>query len=334
MKKSLNEICNLFIENRDLLKNISKWQNPQMTALCSAAFCAEGKTVDQERFKQCRNLLREQSGLFSYFRGNLELYLISKLSMQDDPFEKFDHIKENYEILKKYFWSSEYLILIAAALSDMIPAEKTEVYADRGKNLYEMMKTEHPFLTGSEDSIFAVLLAFSPQENRTLIAETEICFQLLKNEFSNNGVQSASHVLTLLPGKADEKSEKLLSLYNALAAQGKKYGRYFELPALAALSAAITDLKQAVSDIERIDDFLSAQSGYGLFGLSSKIRLMHAVTLLSCSMLHEKSGEAAEENAAALTIISAQQATTLSIIAAQQAAACAAIAASSAAASH
>lgn len=333
MKKSLNEICGLFIENRDLLKNISKWQNPPMTALCAAAFCAEGKKVDPERFKQCRNLLREHSGLFSYFRGNLEPYLISRLSMQDDPSGKFDHIQQNYEILKQYFWSSEYLILIASVLSDMIPAEKTETCAARGKNIYEMMKKEHPFLTGSEDSIFAVLLAFSPLENQALITEMETCFQLLKRKFSGNGIQSASHVLTLLPGKAEEKSEKFLSLYEVLADNGKKYGRYFELPALAALSAAVTDLKQAVSDIESIDDFLSAQSGYGIFGFSSKTRLMHAVTLLSCSILREKN-DAPEETAAALSMISAQQATTLSIIAAQQAAACAAIAASSAAASH
>ena len=75
-------------------------------------------------------------------------------------------------------------------------------------------------------------------------------------------------------------------------------------------------------DMAEVDEFLSSQRGYGIFGLTKKQRLMHAGMLISSDYIGGQN----------LSMSSAAISGTISLIIAQQAAICAAVAASSAAA--
>lgn len=324
MRETLKTRCDLFFSNRAEVKEAFKWENDSLISVCASMLMQGDRRVDSERLKECKEVLKEQTGIFSNFRGNVEMSVVSMMAMSDNPKGKLARTMEYYKVLKEKFSSSEYLVLAASILSETVEPEQIEAVAARAKVIYKLMKEEHPFLTSSEDSVSAVMMAVSDKmDDKALIDETERIYQKLKETFSSsNDVQAVAFVLALADGSAEEKCRKMIALYDGLKMAGAKYGKYYELTTLAALSILPVDVKSMVEDILAVDECLAKQKPYsGILGLDKKTRLMHAAMIV-CSDYSESE----DANIAAMT-------STLAMIAAQQAALCATICASSAAAS-
>ena len=322
MRESLTKKCESFIRNRDIIKANFKWDSVYIVPVCASELTGKNIEADSDRLLQCKKLVDENTGVFSNFRGNVKLPIITKLAQDDYPAQKLENTKKIYEILKKYFWGSQYLSLVATILADMVYVDEADRYASRGKKIYELMKKEHPFLTSGEDGVFAVLMAFSEKEDSELIADMEACYDILKGQFSSsNSVQSLSHVLALSDGTPEEKCKKVFALNQELKNSGRKYGTYYELAVLGAVSLVSDDIKALAEDMLGVDAFLANQKGYGFFGIDKKTRLMHAAMLVA--------GDYSKEGNTGTAAITG----TLAMVAAQQAAMCAVMASSAAAAS-
>ncbi len=319
MKPSLNAICESFIASRDTIKNDFMWDNGYIIHVCAASLAAKGIAADSAKMADCKKLVNDKTGIFSSFRGNVKLPVITYLAASENPVEKLDKAKKIYDVMKNYFFGSEYLAYVSLLLTDMIDLDKADEIAARSVRLYDLMRKEHPFLTGSEDSIFAALLSFSEKSDEQLIEEMERVYTYFKRKFESNAVQSVSHVLSLTDGDADAKCKRVEFLWDSLKNAGRKYSKYFEVAALAAFSLNEFDLSEAVDDILEVDKYLEQQKGYSVFSIDKGTRLMHAVMLVSA----DYTGCTASSTAAV--------ATTLAMVAAQQAAMCAVIAASAAA---
>ena len=258
MKAELQTLCDLFIANRDIARQAFKWDSDAVHPLCANIFCARGMTMEMDRLEQCKEIIKNQTGILSNFRGSLRPALAAMLAIGERPEEKMSRALENYRILKQDFWGSEYLALVAFLLTDIAPVSQAEEKAGRGKAIYQRMKKEHPFLTSSEDSVFAVMMAFSEKLDDALIEDMEACYQGLKQKFSiGDSVQTASHVLAMAPGTPEEKVDRVISLYEALRNAGVKYGRYYELATLAALAVMDVDLPKVTAEIQEVDELLS-----------------------------------------------------------------------------
>ncbi len=321
MRDSLRKLCDSFISNRDVLKKFFKTENSYIIPVCASIFASKGITADTDTLKHCKALVKANTGVFSHFRGNAALPVISMLASDSLPDEKINTITEIYSILKQYLSRSEHLAYAAAVLSDMADIREADALAQRACIIYKRMKKEHPFLTSAEDSVFAVLLAFCSQRDDELIRDMESCYKFLKPIFSyGNYVQSMSHVITLAGGNITENCRRTAELFTLLKDAGRKYGRTYELSVLAALAILPVDTASITEDILQADSFLSQQKGYGFWGLDKGTRLMHAAMLVSFDYSQNTAVSAAAVTA------------TISMVAAQQAAICAAITASSAAA--
>lgn len=267
----------------------------------------------------CRDLINRNTGIFSNFRGMIRIPLACMLSMEANPEERFRKAQDLYQALKQYFYTSDYLALAAFLLTDY---DCTDERLGRGKTLYKRMKEEHPLLTSSEDSIFAVLMAWSAQTDDAMIEDMEACYRTLRERFhDSNCVQTMTHILAMEEGNSAAKCERVFTLYDAVMGNGGKYGRHHELATLAALAMLKADPEELARDMMEADSFLSEQKGYGFWGLDRKTRLMHAAMIVSDEYVPQDAVERA-----ALT-------GTISQIIAQQMAMFAAMAASSAAAS-
>ena len=283
MKPELQTLCDHFLTNRDAVREAFKWDSDHMYPICANLFCVRGKTASKEQLTACKKIIEAQTGVLSNFRGNIRPALASMLALSDRPEEKMTQALENYQLLKQEFWGSEYLALVSFLLTDLADRAQVEEKANRGKVIYKRMKKEHPFLTSSEDSVFAVLMAFSDKTDDELITDMEACYQALKARFSiGNEVQAVSHILALTDGAPEEKAGRVIDLYNTLKDSGVKYGRYHELSTLAALSVTGESVSSLAEDIRQVNDFLKGKKGYGgLFGLDSRARAMHAALLVS-----------------------------------------------------
>ena len=332
MNKTPQELVDRFIETRDAVRAAFRMENEYIYPVCAQIFLAADKPVEIEQLERCKALVKSSTSVFSSFRGNVKLPLLCMLAAGDDPEERWDRTRRYYALLKESFYGSEYLALGAMLLSDAVQEEDVPALSARGKGLYQRMKKEHPFLTGQEDSVFALLLSQSARSDDELIEDMERCYALLKERFpSGNGLQAASHVLALSSEIPVDKTFRMIGIFNAIEEAGGKYGKDWQLPILAALSLGQRFQEDLAGELLEIDALLSKRKGYkGVFGLDKRARSMHAAMLLS--LQHE-----AEPKQPVELVGAAAQQATLAIIAAQQALMCAVVAssaASSAATSH
>ena len=280
MDEKVTALCESFITNREIIKKVFKGESLLIYPVAANALVSHGVTADEDKLKECRKLIKKNSGALSYLKGQVMMPFAANLSMKEDPKAHFDKVLKIYNVAKKKFNRSEYSALLAILLADLIHEDSCEAVLTRGKELYDQIKMAHPFLTNEQDSVLARLLALSEKSNTELIDDMEKCFDLLKIKFSHkSSIQSISHVLALTEGSAREKVEHLNDLYDSLREAGKKFGVYTELSTLAAVSILDNETERVRDRIIGIDDFLSKQKGYGLLGLDKKARLMHATML-------------------------------------------------------
>ena len=324
MRTSLQQLCGDFIENRDTIRATLGWESSYLYPVCAAIFADQRRSADPQQLRDCRDALKARTGVFSNFRSTGKLPLIAMMASDNDPEGRLERSLELYDLLKTHFFTSAYLPVAAMILAGLAPEGQYEAIARRTRTLYDLMKSEHPFLTSAEDSVFAAMLALSPLQDEEVVYETEFCYQYLKPSFfSGNAVQSLSHVLALAEGPVEEKCRRTLELFELLRARGRKYGTGYELATLG-VAALLPDSIQAIAaDLIEVDDWLKGQKGYGVFGLGRTQRMMHAAMLVVSDSLPFGDNTALQGAAVGGVI---------SLIAAQQAAMCAAIAASTAAA--
>jgi hypothetical protein len=173
MREDLKRIAENFIKNRDAVKAAFPWDNSMFYPICSMIFTNEGKTADAETLKACKQLFKKSLNVFSSFRGAAEISFISMLAVDGNPEERLSKAKKLYGMLKELFWGSEFLPVAAMMLSRTVPEDKYEELCVRARRIYELFKKEHPLLTSSEDSVYAVMLALSEKDDARLIAECE-----------------------------------------------------------------------------------------------------------------------------------------------------------------
>ena len=321
MKENARQITMDFIENRDIIKKAIKFESSYIYPVAANIFCAAGVKADADRLAECKKIIKKNAGFASYLKGVVITPFAAKLCVSADPEAQFEKVMAMYGILKNHFRRSEYLALLATLLAEKTTAEEAERVAARGRALYDMMKKEHPILTSSEDNVMAGFMAFSEKSDAQLTDDAEKCYDLLKKKFSDkNAVQTVSHILAMTEGAPEAKVGRMLEMFDMFTAAGRKYGKHYELPMLAAISVIEADEKELVDTVIEIDEMLSGQKGYGALSLDKKTRLMHAA-MLAADLYEDTDNAQAAVSASALAVIAAQEAAmTAAIVAASVAA--------------
>ncbi len=325
MRESLNKKCELFISNRDAVKSSFPMENSYMHAICASYFMNREVLATAEGLKSGRKMLKKRVNAFSNFRGAVELSIVAMLCLDGGGEARIDDaVKVNSLLKKKFPFSGEYLPVAAMMIAQSVSEDKWGETAERSRRIYDMMKKAHPFLTSSEDCVFAAMLAMSPRSDDELIREVETCYNILKERFSDrNAVQSLSHVLALSDsdrGSAADKCRDTIRLFDFLKEKKHKYGTGYELSTLGVLATLPCGIDETVRDLLEVSDFLKTQKGYGFWGFDRVQRMMHAGMIVT-----------SEHIGASDTMEGAAVNGTISMIAAQHAATCAAISVSIAA---
>ena len=280
MEEKALKLCEGFIENREVIKKVFRGESVFIYPVAANAITAHGEKVNEEKLRECKKLVKKNSGTFSYLKGVVMLPFAANLSLKEDPKAHLDKVVKFYGVTKKQFKRSDYSALLAVMLADLIDDSKIDEVVSRGKEIFTVTRQKHPFITNDPESILSGLLALSEKSNTELIDDMEKCYDLLKIKFSHkSSIHTTAHVLSLTEGSAREKVSHLIDLYDSLKAAGKKFGVYTQLSTLAAVSILDDDTDRLRDTIIEIDEFLSKQKGYGLLGIDKKTRLMHAAML-------------------------------------------------------
>ncbi len=295
MNTDIKTRCEQLIENRDRAKTVFSWDSGLVHLACAGIYSAKGKTIDPDQLRACQTMLKQNVGVFSNFRGVAKAPVTAMIASSANPKLLLERGLDVYTLLKQHFWDSSYLPLAAMIIAQTAKPYRYEEIAVRTRKIYDEMKRKHPILTSSEDSAFCALLALADQPEEKVLEEIECCYQQLTKTFSSsNAVQSLSHALALCEGKAEEKCDRTVKLYEMLRARGYKFGTGYELPVLGILAMTEENLEETVSVIGEIDDWLAKQKGFGIFGsITKKQRLMYAGILAKQETLSDGAMEAA-----------------------------------------
>ena len=84
MNMTPQELVSRFIENRDAVRAVFRWENDYIYPVCAHIFLAAGRSVDPEQLTACNDMVKSSTGPFSGFRGNIRLPLLCALASADD----------------------------------------------------------------------------------------------------------------------------------------------------------------------------------------------------------------------------------------------------------
>ena len=312
MRESLNNKCRLFIDNRDAFKKAFPMENSYLYPSCASFFTDAGRLADVDALKDARRVLRSRVGVFSNFRCTCELPIIAMLALSDDQEKRIEDTVTVYGLLKEHFWGSEYLPLAAMIISGSASSEAYEEVCARTRQIYNVMKKEHPMITSSEDCVSSALFAVSGMSDGEVVRDTEICYENLKKKFgSGNFLQSLSHVLALSNDgvrTASDKCRDTARLYDLLKENKHRYSKSYDLASLGILAMLDRDMNETVRDLIEVSEFLKSQRGYGFWGFGKQQRLAHAAMIVTGECAGASMNASGTIASGAVTMIAAQQA--------------------------
>lgn len=282
MNLELKRKCELLVKNRDAMQEIFPWDNGSMRLAGSSFFVGLNLNADIRRLKACGEILKQKSGIFSSYRGNIKMPLICKMAISEDPEQYFEDVDSIVQQMKALRWiGTDYKILAAMTLRDHRNMTEIPDAIEKMVSLYQGMKKNHPWLTSGEDVPFAAILAVSDLDTDALMREMENCYQELSQIFPDkNALQSLSHILAIGPANTGTKCQKVASICSLLKENKHKYGTGPGLTVLGTLSMLDLTVEQAAAEIMEADDYLKSQKGFGSFSMGDTVRRMYAALMV------------------------------------------------------
>ena len=284
MKNIVEKRCELLAENRNLINKGFMLENSLIKVIAGAPYAQKDETVDVEKIKECRKLLRNKQGALSYFRGNNELIVSTRMALSSDPEKYIDDVVDTYNKMQEgKFFGSSYRVLAALTICDAGKADDADSIVDKTNAIMKGMKDAHPFLTNDEDTCFAVMLAMTDKSTEDILTELEETFKYIKKSlsFHDNAAYSLSQVLTTYGGSSQEKAEKVLKILEAFKNADAKYGKEYELALLGTLVDLNVNTEDLVSEVIEAADFLKSKKGFGSIDLTNRSRLMLGSMIVS-----------------------------------------------------
>ncbi|MDR3052671.1 MAG: DUF4003 domain-containing protein [Coriobacteriales bacterium] len=272
----------LFAENTQRVKRDFFWQFDSVKRLAALLYAQEGRPIDCEAIRQCYDLIKQNTGVFSQFQGTMALCVATLLSLSPNPQERLDETLKVYDLLKGAgFHATDFLVVAAYQIAAQSSVSKHEVVVTRTRDFYDAIKARHLFLTGEDDYIFAAMLGLTDLDVATGAEHIEHIYSRLKGEFwDNNSIQTLAQVLVL--GNSDAGViERVLALRDALRARRIKLDKTYTLPVLGVLALLPVEIHTVVSDIDAAQTILRAEKGFGMLSIDTAELLLYVTSIVA-----------------------------------------------------
>lgn len=293
MNELIKQRLDLLCDNYQAAASYSHFDSNMVRIFSSLVCCNEGKSVDPEKIKQMKTLIKEKTRVFSIFRNNLLMPLSTELSLEENPDECLTNTLQVYDMLKQLkFSSSDYLAAAAHAISTGCEPYDYNQICERMRSFYDDMKQNHPFLTGQDDYVYAAMLAMSDLSPQSGTSRMELFYINLKKHFSQgNGLQSLSHILCMAEENDSLITDRVVELHHKLKEKKFDMNHPYTLSILGILALITDDVDAIVGDLAIAHDYLKEKKGFGNWSLTKAQRLLITSAVVACVYANEaKSG--------------------------------------------
>ena len=277
----------LFIKNYEALKEVKSFKYSGMLQYsCALAFTNKNTVVNKLLLEDSLEIIKNNTGVFSNFRGNCQFYIASLLCFESNREIAFKSILEIYEKLKKEkFTNDTYLPFVAAIIYQNKEKMDTDTIISKMKYVYDFMKSKHPFLTSSNDYSKAALIAINSKDLDKDLDYIEKCYEYFnKNGFSkSDNLQSLSHIMCF-NSKEDVKvsCDKVLKLKDTFKSKDLKMYWYGD-PLIGAISLLNIEEDKIANEVSQVSEYLKDKKGFGNFVLGKDNRNMISCNIVASS---------------------------------------------------
>lgn len=273
---------NLLTKNYGALKEVkaASWMGIILHG-CALTHTLKDKEINIQLVNECVDLIRDNTYIFSDFRGNSSVNTAIILSLQPNPKSSLEEILEIHKKLKqKKFYSGDCLALVANTIFENKNKINIDECIEKMKYIYEAMRQNHPFLTSVDDYMSACTIAINSKNIEEDLNNMEKAYEYLnKHGFHrNNTLQSLAQVLACT--KKQRVWDDCIRIKKELEIKKCKFHE-FGYPLIGTM--ALLELKDVVGTIEEIKELsntLKEYKGYGNFSLGESYRNMICATIV------------------------------------------------------
>ncbi len=273
----------IFIEQYRLLKEAFPMQDSHVLMYASTAFINAQKALNTELIEQNRSLLKQSTSLFSRFRGSNTFRVAVELSLTEDAEQLLRDGKAIYDLMVcENFKKSGDLPIAALYLAKDVGVSGAAQIIARAKVIFDQMNKRHFWLTGSDDYIYACLLANSDLSIDEINDSCRYYYDALSDAEikNNNALQSVSHVLTL--GQAPRAA--LVAKFRRTLAQldaNQYHVRNHVLPVVALLTIIGKDPSALIERAIDLSNWLKQNDYFDELNVDANIRLAIAAAIIT-----------------------------------------------------
>ncbi|MBB6445391.1 DUF4003 family protein [Bacillus benzoevorans] len=172
---------NLFEENIEILRSVSKWVDSRLIFMTAAQLTAKGKRINASEFQETVNAVKKSASAFSPLRTIYFSIAGLIYAQENQTHEAINRLQQNYKELKSAGLRSSIYTYIAALLME------ENVDARRVKEIYDGMRKYHRFLTSYDDYPAAVMMAKQSAKMEDLLESSEKYYITLNEKGFNKG---------------------------------------------------------------------------------------------------------------------------------------------------
>ena len=278
MTTALCEAIQLFVKNTEAMKDGFPFQGSMMRRMAALLYAGEGREIDCERIRDSMRQIKANTGIFSMFRGSVQLGLAALLSLNEDPEHLLKETLIVYRLLKSNrFYASMYLVFAAFQIAKTIAQNVQQEAVVKTRAAYDAVRRAHPFLSGEHSVIYAALIGSSTLNAQEAAVKTERLYIELSELSPKGEVLNLSMILSL--SAEMDTSSRVLKIYDALKSAELPFRRHYLLPMLGVLALSPLSPNAIAANISETASSLRAQKGFGPFLVQKQELLLLSASL-------------------------------------------------------
>lgn len=265
MLESLQEKCDLFIQNRQVMQNGFTWDYPAVKGLSAMLCTAGGKTVDISRIVSCRKVLRDALVELGEVESQALISAATLLVLTGEPEKVFRKMMLLYQkIVDQGFQPSVYIMLTVLNIVKFKDESEFDTLVAQAADAYAAVKSNEWFssvdISDTYKQLFAV--SFAEEDIDTYIEKTRQCYDALDPILPSwESVVMVTDALLMNSFQAEEKCEYVIRLYKKMRDKGYEFEDDFEFSVLGGLALVCEATDKAVEDVIEVCDYLEKHPG-------------------------------------------------------------------------
>jgi len=252
------------------------WENNLSKHFVALIFTQHNKDVNKETIKNAIDVINTNTSIFSNFRGLYRYMLAGLMLIDSDSVEgTFNRILQCESHLKDAgFKQGTHMPIASYTLYKTAADEDPKAMARRAFEIFSNIKSNHPWLTSSDDYAMSVLLAKTEID----LSRIEDAYESLHKAglYKGNELQRLSHILALSNRPIDEVVAECVLLKGLLKANKLNLSPTF-YAALGIITLINIEDPQISKDWIELSQYLNIQKKFKWLGKGMNVLLASSI---------------------------------------------------------